>query len=156
MTSSLACKAIADSVAQPLKVSIEEACRIVIDRAFESVAAMIAAAGRELHQDLSKSMLFAYGGNGSLFACGVAEKAGLDRVQLFSARPSIQRLRLVGVRYPHVYESSLASVTVSETGAVRIRQMLEEMKAEGVKDLLGEGIRPDGIKYAVEIEVSGA
>ena len=150
----LARKAISDLVAQPLNVSTEEACRIVIDRAFESVAGMIATAGRELHQDLSKSVLFGYGGNGSLFACGVAEKTGLERVQLFSLGPVFSAFGSSVSDILHVYENSLAGVTVSEDGAVRIRQMIEEMKAEGVKDLLGEGIRPDGIKYAVEIEVS--
>lgn len=150
----LARKAISDLVAQPLSVSTAEACRVVIDRAFESVAGMIATAGRELHQDLSKSVLFAYGGNGSLFACGVAEKTGLERVQLFSLGPVFSAFGSSVSDILHVYENSLAGVTVSEDGAVRIRQMIEEMKAEGVKDLLGEGIRPDGIKYAVEIEVS--
>jgi N-methylhydantoinase A len=150
----LACKAIFDSVAQPLQVSSEEACRIVIDRAFESVAAMIATAGRELRQDLSRSVLFAYGGNGGLFACGVAKKTGLDRVQLFSLGPVFSAFGSSVSDILHVYEDSLAGVSISEDGAVRIRQMIEEMKAEGIKDLLGEGIRPDGIKYAVEIEVS--
>jgi N-methylhydantoinase A len=151
----LARKAISESVAQPLNVSVEEACRIVIDRAFESVAAMIAPAGQELHPDLSKSVLFAYGGNGSLFACGVAEKTGLNRVQLFSLGPVFSAFGSSVSDILHVYENSLADVPVSEDGVVRIRQVVEEMKAEGVKDLLGEGIRPDGIKYAVEIEFSG-
>ena len=150
----LARKAISDLVAQPLNVSTEEACRIVIDRAFESVAGMIATSGRELHQDLSKSVLFGYGGNGSLFACGVAEKTGLERVQLFSLGPVFSAFGSSVSDILHVYENSLAGVTIAEDGVVRIRQMIEEMKAEGVKDLLGEGIRPDGIKYAVEIEVS--
>jgi N-methylhydantoinase A len=150
----LARKAISDLVAQPLNVSTEEACRIVIDRAFESVAGMIATSGRELHQDLSKSVLFGYGGNGSLFACGVAEKTGLERVQLFSLGPVFSAFGSSVSDILHVYENSLAGITIAEDGVVRIRQMIEEMKAEGVKDLLGEGIRPDGIKYAVEIEVS--
>ena len=32
--------------------------------------------------------------------------------------------------------------------------MLEEMKAEGVKDLLGEGIRPEGITCACQLEAA--
>ncbi|MFY9804015.1 MAG: hydantoinase/oxoprolinase family protein [Candidatus Acidiferrales bacterium] len=152
----LARQAIADSVAQPLNTTIAEACRIVIDAAFASVAALIAAAAKELRQDLSKSVLFAYGGNGSLFACGVAEKTGLDRVQLFSLGPVFSAFGSSVSDILHVYENSLAGVTISAEGLSRIRQMIEDLKAEGVKDLKGEGINPDGIKYAVEIEVSGA
>ena len=115
---------------------------------------MIAAAGKELRQDLSQSVLFAYGGNGSLFACGVAEIAGLYRVQLFSLGPVFSAFGSSVSDILHVYESSLAGVPVSAEGVARIRQLIEDLKAEGVKDLKGEGIKPENIKYAVEIEVS--
>jgi N-methylhydantoinase A/oxoprolinase/acetone carboxylase beta subunit len=147
-------KTIADFVAQPLNVSAEEACRIIIDHAFASVAAMILAAKKSLREDLSNSILFAYGGNGSLFACGVAEKAGLRRVQLFSLGSVFSAFGSSVSDISHLYEGSLAGVAPSEAGATRIRQMLEEMKAEGVKDLLGEGIRPEGITYACELDAS--
>jgi N-methylhydantoinase A/oxoprolinase/acetone carboxylase beta subunit len=150
----LARKTIADSVAQPLNVSAEEACRIIIDRAFESVAAMILAAKKSLREDLSNSILFAYGGNGSLFACGVAEKAGLGRVQLFSLGSVFSAFGSSVSDISHLYEGSLAGVAPNEAGATRMRHMLEEMKAEGVKDLLGEGIRPEGISYACELDAS--
>jgi N-methylhydantoinase A/oxoprolinase/acetone carboxylase beta subunit len=150
----LARKTIADSVAKPLNVSVEEACRVTISRAFESVAAMILAAKKSLRQDLSNSTLFAYGGNGSLFACGVAEKTGLHRVQLFSLGSVFSAFGSSVSDISHLYEGSLAGVALTETGIIRIRQMIEEMKAEGVKDLLGEGIRPEGITYTCELDAS--
>ena len=150
----LARQSISDSVAAPLQVSTEEACRIVIARAFASVAAMIAAAGKELRHDLSQSVLFAYGGNGSLFACGVADLAGLSRVQVFSLGPVFSAFGSSVSDILHVYESSLAGVPVSAEGLARIRHLIDDLKAEGVKDLLGEGIKPENIKYAVEIEAT--
>jgi N-methylhydantoinase A/oxoprolinase/acetone carboxylase beta subunit len=150
----LARKTIADAVAQPLNVSVEEACRIVISRALESVAAMILAAKKSLHEDLANSVLFAYGGNGSLFACGVAEKVGLHRVQLFSLGSVFSAFGSSVSDISHLYEGSLAGVPLNDTGVSHIRQMLEEMKAEGVKDLLGEGIRPDGISYTCELDAT--
>ena len=150
----LARKSIAESVAQPLRVSTEEACRIILDRAFQLVASLIATAKKELHEDLSKSILFAYGGNGSLFACGVSEKAGIERVQLFSLGPVFSAFGSSVSDISHVYENSLGDIGISESGVARIRQLVEEMKAEGVKDLLGEGIRPDGITYTYEVDAS--
>jgi N-methylhydantoinase A/oxoprolinase/acetone carboxylase beta subunit len=150
----LARKTIADSVAKPLNVSTEEACRIIISRAFESVAAMILAAKKSLREDLANSILFAYGGNGSLFACGVAEKAGLHRVQLFSLGSVFSAFGSSVSDISHLYEGSLAGVPLNDTGVAHIRQMLEEMKAEGVKDLLGEGIRPEGITYTCELDAA--
>jgi N-methylhydantoinase A/oxoprolinase/acetone carboxylase beta subunit len=150
----LARKTIADSVARPLNVSTEEACRAIVSRAFESVAATILAAKRSLHEGLANSILFAYGGNGSLFACGVAEKAGLHRVQLFSLGSVFSAFGSSVSDISHLYEGSLTGIAPNEAGATRIRQMLEEMKAEGVKDLLGEGIRPEGITCACELDAS--
>lgn len=150
----LARQAITGSVAHPLGIATEEACGTVIARAFESVAAMIAAAAKELRQDLSQSVLFAYGGNGSLFACGVAEIAGLHRVQFFSLGPVFSAFGSSVSDILHVYESSLAGVSITSAGLARIRQTIEDLKAEGVKDLKGEGIQPDNLKYAVEIEAS--
>jgi N-methylhydantoinase A/oxoprolinase/acetone carboxylase beta subunit len=150
----LARKSIADSVAKPLNVSTEEACRVIISRAFESVAALILSAKKSLREDLTNSILFAYGGNGGLFACGVAEKAGLRRVQLFSLGSVFSAFGSSVSDISHLYEGSLAGVPLNDTGVNHIRQMLEEMKAEGVKDLLGEGIRPHGITYACELDAS--
>jgi N-methylhydantoinase A/oxoprolinase/acetone carboxylase beta subunit len=150
----LARKTIADSVARPLNVSVEEACRIIISRAFESVAAIILSAKSSLHEDLSNSILFAYGGNGSLFAAGVAEKAGLHRVQLFSLGSVFSAFGSSVSDISHLYEGSLAGLALTESGVSRIRQMIEEMKAEGAKDLLGEGVRPEGITYACELDAS--
>ncbi|MGA7841543.1 MAG: hydantoinase/oxoprolinase family protein [Candidatus Acidiferrales bacterium] len=150
----LARNTIADYVAKPLNVSTEEACRIIISRAFESVAAVILATKKSLHEDLANSVLFAYGGNGSLFACGVAEKAGVQRVQLFSLGSVFSAFGSSVSDISHLYEGSLAGVALNESGVTRIRQMLEEMKAEGVKDLLGEGIRPEGITCACQLEAA--
>jgi N-methylhydantoinase A/oxoprolinase/acetone carboxylase beta subunit len=54
-----------------------------------------------------------------------------------------------------VYERGLAAgIPISDENAGDLRKLLEEIKAEGVKDLLGEGIRPEGLTYEIEIEAS--
>ena len=151
----LARKAIEESVARPLRISTEEACKAVIDRAFEIVAGMIANAQAELQQDLSKHTLFAYGGNGGLFACSVAEKAGLSSAQIFALGPVFSAFGSSVSDISHVYERAVPEPAISEGVVARIREMLEEMKAESVQDLLGEGIRPENVSYAIEFEVAG-
>ena len=149
-------KAIDASLARPLCISTEEACQRTVSRAFELVADVIASAQSELQMDLSKHTLFAYGGNGGLFACGVAEKAGLDRVQVFSLSPVFSAFGSSISDICHVYERALAESAITEDLAGRVRWMLGEIRAEAVKDMLGEGIRPEGLKYAIEFEVTGA
>lgn len=151
----LAQRAMENLVAKPLNISVEKACRLVISRAFEMVAELIAASARELKQDFSQHTLFAYGGNGSLFACGVAEKAGIHKVQLFALGPVFSAFGSSVSDICHVYERGLAGRSASGIGDRNLRNLLEEIKAEGAKDLLGEGIRPDGLTYEIELEVSG-
>jgi N-methylhydantoinase A/oxoprolinase/acetone carboxylase beta subunit len=127
----------------------------VIDRAFELVAGVIAHAQAELNRDLSKHTLFAYGGNGGLFACSVAEKAGLSSVQIFALGPVFSAFGSSVSDISHVYERALPDPAISESAVARIREMLAEMKAESVQDLLGEGIRPENVSYAIEFEVAG-
>jgi N-methylhydantoinase A/oxoprolinase/acetone carboxylase beta subunit len=127
----------------------------VISRAFELVADLISSSAKELKQDLSRHTLFAYGGNGSLFACGVAEKVGVHTVQLFALGPVFSAFGSSVSDICHVYERSLSGRSISGAGDGSMARILEEIKAEGTKDLLGEGIRPDGLTYEIELEVSG-
>jgi N-methylhydantoinase A/oxoprolinase/acetone carboxylase beta subunit len=154
LDAALAGRAIEEHVARPLQLSPEEACGAVIGRAFEVVADVIAGAGRELGEDFSRHTLFAYGGNGGLFACGVAEKAGLEKVQLFSLGSVFSAFGSSVSDISHVYERTLPGIGITDEGAGRMRRILEEMKAEGAKDLLGEGIRPEDASYAIHIEAS--
>jgi N-methylhydantoinase A len=151
----LARKAVDEFVARPLRLSTGEACRIVIDRAFELVAQVIAATQSELQHDLSKHTLFAYGGNGGLFACGVAEKAGLNGgVRIFSHGPVFSAFGSSVSDICHVYERPVPERVTDQTVG-QVREMLEEIKAESIKDLLGEGIAPENLSYAIEFEVVG-
>ncbi|HKV05005.1 MAG TPA: hydantoinase/oxoprolinase family protein [Candidatus Acidoferrales bacterium] len=151
----LARRAIEESVARPLRLSTEEGCRAVIASAFEMVAGVIDGARAELQRDLSRHTLFAYGGNGGLFACSVAEMAGLSSVHLFSLGPVFSAFGSSVSDICHVYERAIAEPAITEASVAGIRKMLEEMKAEGAQDLLGEGIRPENVSYSLEFEVSG-
>jgi len=151
----LARESIEKSVAEPLQLSTEDACKAVIDRAFEMVGEVIGAARQETGRDLSKHTLFAYGGNGGLFACGVADKAGLKSIQMFSLGPVFSEKGSPVSDISHVYERAIPERVISENAMTGIRKMLEEMKAEGVQDLLGEGIRPENVSYGLEFEMSG-
>ena len=139
-------------VAQPLKVSVEEACRTVIGVAFESVANLIVHAGAELRQDISGHTLFAYGGNGGLFACGVAEKAGLKNVHFFSLGPVFSAFGSSVSDISHVYERVLQIPSISDGSVSELNRVLQDIKAESLRDLLGEGIKPDHIEYSMELE----
>ncbi|MBZ5527626.1 MAG: hydantoinase/oxoprolinase family protein [Acidobacteriia bacterium] len=149
-------QAIEQRVATPLKKTPEEVSCAIIERAYEMVAEMIAAAGKELHQDFAKHALFAYGGNGGLIACGVAEKAGLREVYFFNLGPVFSAFGSSVSDISHLYERALHVTALDEAGVQRVFDAFHDCKAEGTRDLLGEGIKPQGIEYSVELEISRA
>lgn len=151
----LARSTVEQAVAKPLNISLEEACRRTVAQAFAKVARMIRDAQKELGADLSKHTLFAYGGNGGLFACGVAEQAGLAKVQVFSLGPVFSAFGSSVSDICHLYERALAGGITDESAAA-LRALLEEIRAEAAKDLLGEGIRPEQLSYAIELELAKA
>jgi len=150
----LARKTIDELVAQPLHITLDVACKRIIDRAFTAVAKMIAGAQKELGADFSSHTLFAYGGNGGLFGAGVAASAGIKRVLVFSLGPVFSAFGSSVSDICHVYERPLSEAAITEAGMNRIRGAFDEIKAECAKDLLGEGIRPEGLNYALEFEGS--
>jgi N-methylhydantoinase A/oxoprolinase/acetone carboxylase beta subunit len=145
---------IQEFVATPLGQSVEDASRFVIDRAFEMVAEAIAHAGKDLGQDFSGYTLFAYGGNGGLIACGVAEKVGIKEVRFFVLGPVFSAFGSSVSDISHVYERSVQLTSLSAEGMKRLAEAFADIKAEGHRDLLGEGIQPTGIEYLAELEIS--
>ena len=142
-------------VARPKGMSIGEACRMVLERAHEMVAGVIAGAGRELKKNLSDHVLFAYGGNGGLFACGVAERAGIDRVYLFALGPVFSAFGSSVSDLSHMYERSLR-VSWRDTDVSGLNRTIDEMRAAALRDLKAEGIAGQDAEYSLELEFSGA
>jgi N-methylhydantoinase A/oxoprolinase/acetone carboxylase beta subunit len=149
-------KIVEESVAHPRRLSLEETCRLVIDHAFGLVAAVISEIRADLRKDFSKHTLFAHGGNGSLFACGVAERAGLSSVRIFSLGPVFSAFGSSVTDISHVYERAIPDPAISEQSLAKIRQLFDKIKAEAAKDLLGEGIRPENLIFSIEIEAGSA
>ncbi|HEY1271457.1 MAG TPA: hydantoinase/oxoprolinase family protein [Terriglobales bacterium] len=150
----LAREAIDNSIARPRRISIQEACRAVVDRAFTIVAGMIAHARAELKQDLGGHALFAYGGNGGLFACGVAELAGLESVFMFDLGPVFSAFGSSVSDICHIYERAIHLRPQREADLSGLNRAIKELHATGLRDLRGEGISPEGADCSLELEFS--
>ena len=150
----LAWKVVEEMVAEPARLSVEEACRTVLATAFGLVAAVISEAQSEIGKKFPEQTLFAYGGNGGLFACGVAERAGLASVRVFSLGPVFSAFGSSVADICHVYERAIPDLFVSEQSLAKIHRSLEEIKVEAVQDLLGEGIRPENLTFSVELDAA--
>jgi N-methylhydantoinase A/oxoprolinase/acetone carboxylase beta subunit len=146
-------QAVQQCVAAPLGIATDAAARAIIEHSFEMVAKTIADAGEHLGQDFSRHTLFAYGGNGGLIACGVAEKVGLKEVRFFALGAVFSAFGSSVSDISHVYERSLQLRSLSALEMRRLADALSDIKAEGHRDLLGEGINPEGIEYLAELDI---
>lgn len=147
-------EAINTAVARQRGWSMEEACRAIVDRAYGMVAGVIDSARRELKQDLSDHVLFAYGGNGGLFACGVAEQAGIKNVCLFALGPVFSAFGSSVSDLCHVYERSLRVPLRTGSDVRELNRAIQEMRTTGMRDLKAEGIRSDDAECSLELEFS--
>ena len=150
----LAQETIEAEIARPLGLSTQQACRAIVDRAYQIVAAMIQTASHELKRDFSDYVLFAYGGNGGLFACGVAERAGLKDAYFFDLGPVFSAFGSSVSDICHVYERSFHFMFRADADIHCFNRLIDDMRATSVRDLLGEGIRPDHTEGSLELELS--
>ena len=147
-------EAVESGVARLLGTSTEDACRAIIEHAYDMVADMVANAAQQLQQDLSSYALFAYGGNGGLFACGVAERTAIRDVYLFDLGPVFSAFGSSVSDILHTYEQSLHLSLQPGLDMAPLNSLLDEMRGTAVRDLRGEGMKADDAQFTLELDIS--
>ena len=150
----LARECLEEQTARPLGITVEEACRAVIERAYDMVSGMITLAAREQRLDLANQTLIAYGGNGGLFACSVAQRAGINNVYLLGLGPVFSAFGSSVSDILHVYERSVHLDLSSDADLQPFNRLVEDMRAIGMRDLAAEGIKADDADYWLDLEFS--
>jgi len=140
-------------VAKPLEVTVEEAARLIVRTAIETVAELVESTARQAGLEPKEATLYAYGGNGGLFAAHVAQELGIDTVRVFSLGPVLSAFGSAVSDVVHVYERSLG-VDSSETDA--INSVVAVLEESGRRDLAAEGFDPDQAEIEVEFDTSDA
>ena len=97
--------------------------------------------------NISTDSLFAFGGNGGLFGCPIAELVGVKKVYFFSLSSVFSAFGSAVADVIHTYEySPLESLEAIDAGLV------EEMKEEAIRDMEGERLDPTKINLKLELE----
>lgn len=139
-----------NDVGAPLGIETDEAAWRIKEKAEELVAEAMARALTDLQWRATEVTLFAFGGNGPLFAPGVAEKVGIRKVMVFN----------LGAVFS-AFGSSISDVCHNYRRALfeQIRDMeklagiVEDMVGEARRDIRGEGLATDRINWAVEVDL---
>lgn len=135
------------NVASKLGMSIEDGARAVMDAAFDAVADLARETAAEEGWDPSETAIYAFGGNGPLFATGVAERLGSTSVKLFRFGNVLSAYGSAISDVVHVYEAAVPG-TDPESAA---RKTADDLKDEAVRDLRGEGFDIETAEFAWEV-----
>jgi N-methylhydantoinase A/oxoprolinase/acetone carboxylase beta subunit len=134
-------------LAEPLGVTVEDAAAMVADTAAGIVAELVSSTLAKAGLDPADITLFAYGGNGSMFAAPVAERLGILSARVFGLGPVFAAFGSSVSDVVHVYERSLA-------GAGDVRAAADELVATARRDLEAEGFDPDAAAIDVELDLA--
>ena len=135
----LAAAALKKQVADPLSITAHAAAEQVYARA----VTMMSQLARDTLQEagwatVSDAVLFAYGGNGPLFATAIAEHLGLRSVRCFALGTVFSAYGSAIADVVHLYERALVSTDVTR----EINTCASELFAQAARDLKGEGFDP--------------
>jgi N-methylhydantoinase A/oxoprolinase/acetone carboxylase beta subunit len=131
-------------LAEPLGVTVEEAAALVADTAVGIVAELVSSTLAKAGLDPADVTLFAYGGNGSMFAASVAERLGISTARVFGLGPVFAAFGSSVSDVVHVYERSVRGEADAKAAA-------DELVAMARRDLAAEGFDPDAATIDVEV-----
>ena len=132
-------------LAEPLGVTVEEAAAVVADTAVGIVAELVSSTLAKAGLDPADVTLFAFGGNGSMFAAPVAERLGISTARVFGLGPVFAAFGSSVSDVVHVYERSVSGEADAKSAA-------DELVAMARRDLAAEGFDPDAATIDVEVD----
>jgi len=142
--------ALQERIANPLKLEADKAASMMVRESFSKVVEQIKSS-IDGSEDLHDYVLFAFGGNGGLFACPVAEKLGINRVYTFSIGPVLSAFGSSAAEISHSYEYApfLALDKHDE-----FREIIERLKNQALRDLEGEGLPLEHVELGLSCQIS--
>jgi len=149
-----ATKAVQTKVADLLGVTAEEGARFIVGKASDVLADEIRKAvdmaGR---QDPSNYALFAFGGNGPILGCSVAEKLGIRKVLAFELGSVLSAFGSSVSDLSHVYEHFPFIYLSRESLSNELPRIIEEIQREISIDSAGEGLDLKKISCLIQLDV---
>ncbi|HUS96164.1 MAG TPA: hydantoinase/oxoprolinase family protein [Hyphomicrobiaceae bacterium] len=132
-------------VAEPLGLSLEEAAHGAFRIAASNMIRAIKAVSSERGRDPREFSLFAFGGNGPLFACEMAAALGMQRIIIPPAAGLFSSFGLLYADLEHHYSRTLRRVT-RDADPTEIETAWAELEDQARVQLKSDGLTPDKIE----------
>ncbi|KAB2850160.1 MAG: hydantoinase/oxoprolinase family protein, partial [Hyphomicrobiaceae bacterium] len=130
--------ALEEKIAKPLGLSLEAAAYGAHQIAASNMIRAIKAVSTERGRDPREFSLFAFGGNGPLFACGMAEDLGVGRVVIPPSAGLFSSFGLLYADVEHHYGRSFRRL-LRKADLAEIGRAWDELSQEAIRQLESEG-----------------
>lgn len=151
--------AIEEELCDALDADVIEVCKLIKETADANMANGIATELRSRGYDPQEFTTLAYGGNGPLHCCGIANVLGVNRVLAPPFSSVFSALGAGNVNQMHIHELSTYTV-VFHTGTAtilsdyeRLNQAVCQLEERGREDLLRQGMNADDIRFRLEFDM---
>ena len=152
-------QAIEDQLCDSLDVELIEACKLMKSTVDADMANGVATELRAFGYEPEDFTLLTYGGNGPLHACGIANKLGIDKILAPPFASVFSAAGAGNLNQMHIHEMSTYTVLFHSgtkkmlTEYAKFNDMVEELERRGREDLLRQGMKPEDIKYRLELDM---
>lgn len=159
LNESRAIRAIDRTVSKPMDISTIDAAKAIREKVDNDMANGIAQELRVRGFEPRHFTILAYGGNGPLHACGIAEVIGVRRVLVPPFSPIFSALGAGNMDQMHIHEKSVfMSFYDSNTRSLfsdfaRFNTIVEQLEKKGRDDLLRQGVDESQIKHRLELDM---
>ncbi len=144
--------AVARDLAGPLGCSVEEAAYGMLRLATATMMRAIRAVSVERGRDARKFALLAFGGNGPLFAAGIAQELGIERVIVPPLPGVFSAFGLLVADTEHHASQSLR-VRLDAADPARITAVLSTLASAGSEQLTRDGFTPNRQSFSRAAQV---
>lgn len=152
-------QAIEDHLCDELDMEVIEAAKLIRRTVDANMANGIATELRTRGYEPKEFTILAYGGNGPLHACGIAQALGVKRVLAPPYASTFSACGAGSVNQMHIHEMNSWLVLFNPNTRTifsaydEFNDMVEELERRGREDLLRQGAEPRQIKYRVELDM---
>ncbi|SHE93319.1 N-methylhydantoinase A [Lampropedia hyalina DSM 16112] len=154
-----AISAIENTLCDELDCEVTEAALLIREKVDANMANGLFTELRARGYDPKDFTMLAYGGNGPLHCCGIAQNLSIDRIL---APPYSSVFSAVGagnIHQLHIHEKSLYMVLYDSNikklmdDYGRFNGIVEELKERGTQDLLRQGVARHEIQHRLELDM---
>lgn len=148
-----ASQAIERHIAQPMGVSVEVAALSIRDEAVAMMAELIEGILAEAGLSAADTPLFAFGGNGPVFAAFVAQRLGMPSAHIFDLGPVFSTFGSAISDVVHCYEQGVA-LAWEPSSLASLAPVVAGIRRQAERDLKGEGFDPARANQVWEVDLA--